>query len=50
MVQLLQVRALFSPVHTKIINEMRIAVKDNIGRYVVLNNIDWFMTLILKSE
>ena len=43
-------RALFSPVHTKIINEMRIAVEDNIGRYVVLNNIDWFMTLILKSE
>ena len=45
-------RALFSPVNTKIINEMRITVKDtcNIGRYVVLNNIDWFMTLILKSE
>ena len=45
-------RALFSPVNTKIINEMRITVKDscNIGRYAVLNNIDWFMTLILKSE
>ena len=43
-------RALFSPVNTKIINEMHITVKDNIGRYVVLNDIDCFMTLILKSE
>ena len=43
-------RALFSPVNTKIINEIRITVKDNIGRFINLNNIDWFMTLISKSQ
>ena len=43
-------RALFSPTKTKIINEVNITVKDNIGRPVVLNNIDWFMTLILSGE
>ena len=42
--------AIFSPTNTKIINEVNVTVKDNIGRPVVLNNIDWFMTLILREE
>ena len=41
-------RAIFSPTNTKIINEVNITETDNIGRPVVLNNIDWFMTLILQ--
>ena len=43
-------RAIFSPTNTKIINEVNITVKDNNGRPVVLNNIDWLMTLILLEE
>ena len=43
-------RANFSPTNTKIINEVNITVTDNNGRPVVLNNIDWFMTLILREE
>ena len=39
-------RAIFSPTDAKIINEVNINLKDNIGRPVVLKNIDWFMTLI----
>ena len=41
-------RALFSPVFKTIISEMHIAVTDSIGRLIDLNNIDWYMSLILR--
>ena len=43
-------RALFSPVSKNIISEMRITVTDALNRLIDLNNIDWFMSLILPSS
>ena len=43
-------RALFSPVSKNIISEMRITVTDALNRPIDLNNIDWFMSLILRSS
>ena len=43
-------RALYSPVSKTMISEMRITLKDSIGRPIDLNDIDWHMTLILSSS
>ena len=42
-------RALYSPVSNSIMSEMRITVKDSLGRFINLNGINWFMTLILRQ-
>ena len=43
-------RALFSPVSKDILSEIRITVTDALNRPIDLNNIDWFMSLILRSS
>ena len=43
-------RALFSPVSKNIISEMRITVTDALNRLIDLNDIDWFMSSILRSS
>jgi len=43
-------RALFSPVSKTTISEMRITVRDSLGRSINLNGVDWHMSLILKSS
>ena len=42
-------RALFNTISTNIISRMRFNITDAIGRPINLNNIDWYMNLILKS-
>ena len=43
-------RPLFCDLSSSSIDEMRIYITDSLGRPVNLNNIDWYMTLILKSS
>lgn len=43
-------RALFSTISKTNISEMRIEVRDSLGRPIDLNGIDWHMTLILRSS
>ena len=43
-------RALFSPISKMIISEMRIKLTDSLGRPINLNNVDWYMSLILRSS
>ena len=43
-------RALFSPVSRTTISEMRITVTDSIGRLINLNDVDWHISLILRSR
>ena len=43
-------RALFSSISKTNISEMRITVRDSLGRPINLNGIDWHMTLILRSS
>ena len=42
-------RALFHTISTNIISRMNFSITDAIGRLVNLNNIDWYMNLILRS-
>ena len=42
-------RALFNTISTNLISRMRFNITDAIGRSINLNNIDWYMTLILRS-
>ena len=41
-------RTLYCPVSTNNISEMRITVNDSLGHHIDLNDIDWFMTLLLR--
>ena len=43
-------RLLFSDVATSTISEIRVYVTDSLGRHVDFNGIDWYMSLILKTE
>ena len=40
----------FSPLASTSISQMRFYVTDSLNRPINLNNIDWFMTLVLKTE
>ena len=43
-------RLLFNEVSQLNISQMRFYITDSLGRPIRLNNIDWFMTLILRSK
>ena len=43
-------RQLYCPVSSNNISEMKIYVSDSLGRPGDFNGIDWFMTLLLRSE
>ena len=40
-------RALYCPVSSNYISEIRVCITDSIGKPIDLNGIDWYMTLLL---